>query len=71
MPQQEVGRTATMAFRLTLVEKNAVEVLASRAACRPSELVRAILRRELQAQGLIGAPASMAVEAGNAEVRHA
>ncbi len=57
-----VGRTATIAFRLNPIERTAVETLASRAACRPSEYVRSIVRRELQAHGLLGAPASMTAD---------
>jgi hypothetical protein len=49
-------RDYTLGFRINPLERRGLEALASQAACRPGEYARTLLRRELQARGLIDGP---------------
>ncbi len=60
--EERLNRSDVLRFRVNPVERAAAEALSERAARKPSEFLRELLRREAAAHGLLGAPASMTAD---------
>ena len=47
---ERIGKVTTMAFRLAVSERETIEALAVEAQCRPSEMLRRLVRQALLAK---------------------